>query len=147
MSSELISRLDALDSLKALICISNLRAVAFSLPQIMSQDCQSCGACCASYRVSFYWAESDEHPNGHVPAALTTPISPYRIAMRGTDAKPVRCVALQGCIGEAVSCSIYEQRSSTCRDFNAGDERCAQARRRHGLPALPPPTLQVISSI
>jgi len=103
----------------------------------MSQHCQSCGACCASYRVSFYWAETDEHPEGRVPAALTIPVNPYRVAMRGTDSKPVRCVALTGTVGESVGCSIYEQRSSTCRDFTAGDDRCADVRQRHGLPPLP----------
>ena len=103
----------------------------------MSQHCQSCGACCAAYRVSFYWAETDEHPDGRVPAELTTPISPYRVAMRGTESKPVRCVALTGTVGESVGCRIYEQRASTCRDFTAGDERCAEARQQHGLPPLP----------
>ena len=103
----------------------------------MSTHCQSCGACCASYRVSFYWAESDAHPDGSVPAELTTPISPYRIAMRGTESTPVRCVALTGRVGESVGCSIYAQRSSTCRDFTAGDDRCAEARQKHGLPPIP----------
>jgi len=102
----------------------------------MSQHCQSCGACCAAYRVSFYWAETDEHPAGQVPTHLTTPINPYRVAMRGTDSKPARCIALSGTVGASVSCGIYEQRSSTCREFIAGDERCAAARQRHDLPPL-----------
>ena len=33
--------------------------------------CQPCGACCAHFRVSFYWAEADDAPGGFVPAALT----------------------------------------------------------------------------
>lgn len=102
----------------------------------MSQHCQSCGACCASYRVSFYWAETDEHPYGRVPAQLTTPISPYHVAMRGTERMPVRCTALQGEVGVSVGCSIYPQRASTCREFTAGDDRCAEARARHGLAPL-----------
>ncbi|WP_245574997.1 YkgJ family cysteine cluster protein [Chitinilyticum litopenaei] len=56
--------------------------------------------------------------------------------MRGTEQQPVRCSALQGSVGAMVSCSIYAARSSTCRDFRAGDERCNAARARHGLPAL-----------
>lgn len=56
--------------------------------------------------------------------------------MRGTESQPVRCVALQGSVGRQVSCGIYAQRSSTCREFTAGDERCADARRRHGLAPL-----------
>lgn len=103
----------------------------------MSERCQSCGACCAYFRVSFYWAETDAHPAGSVPRHLTVPVSPSLVAMRGSERKNPRCVALDGAIGQAVGCRIYEQRSSSCREFAAGDERCAQARRSHGLPPLP----------
>ncbi|KAF0811613.1 hypothetical protein IGB42_03902 [Andreprevotia sp. IGB-42] len=105
----------------------------------MSEACQSCGACCASYRVSFYWGETDAAPGGTVPAHLTIPVTPHHVAMRGTEHKPVHCVALQGTVGVAVGCSIYAARSSTCREFDAGDERCNDARWRHGLPALSAP--------
>jgi Fe-S-cluster containining protein len=102
----------------------------------MSQECQHCGACCARFRVSFYWSETDAHPDGMVPQALTIPITPYHVAMRGTDTMPVRCVALEGQIGVNVGCTIYAQRSSTCRDFTAGTPECAKARASYGLPAL-----------
>jgi hypothetical protein len=32
-----------------------------------------------------------------------------------------------------VAYSIYELRSTTCRDFVAGSDQCNQARRAHGL--------------
>ncbi|SMC19556.1 hypothetical protein SAMN02745857_00736 [Andreprevotia lacus DSM 23236] len=102
----------------------------------MSDVCQTCGACCASYRVSFYWGETDAAPGGSVPAMLTVPVSPHHVAMRGTEQKPVHCAALQGTVGISVGCSIYALRASTCREFTAGDERCADARSRHGLPPL-----------
>ena len=104
--------------------------------------CQSCGACCASYRVSFPCYEVDDLPGGSVPAALVEEVAPHVVCMRGTAAAPVRCVALQGRVGEAVSCAIYEFRSSACRDFaplaalGRGDEACTEARRRHGLAPL-----------
>ncbi len=98
--------------------------------------CISCGACCARFRVSFYWAETDEHPNGTVPFALTIPIAPNLVAMRGTERKPIRCVALQGELGKQVGCAIYPQRSSTCREFTQGEERCNQARSDIGLPPI-----------
>ncbi|WP_283151217.1 YkgJ family cysteine cluster protein [Silvimonas soli] len=104
----------------------------------MTHPCLECGACCASFRVSFYWAETDAHPFGSVPQQLTTTISPHHVAMRGTENKPVRCVALTGEIGQPVSCSIYTQRSSTCREFAAGSEYCNKARGMHGLPVLAP---------
>ena len=102
----------------------------------MSEHCVECGACCASFRVSFYWGETTDHEVGTVPTELTTPVSPYHVCMKGTSQKPVRCIALDGTIGKQVSCSIYEQRSSTCREFTAGSEDCAKARKIHGLPAI-----------
>lgn len=107
----------------------------------MSQACQTCGACCAAFRVSFYWSETDAHPSGTVPQALTTAISPFHVAMRGSERHPARCVALTGEVGAAVGCAIYPLRSSTCREFEAGSADCARARQIHGLAPLdqPPP--------
>lgn len=96
-------------------------------------DCQSCGACCAFYRVSFYWAETDVHPNGIVPQEMTKPINPHRVAMLGTATPTPRCVALEGQIGESVGCTIYEKRSSPCREFTMGTPECLKARAAHGL--------------
>ncbi|MFN7726459.1 MAG: YkgJ family cysteine cluster protein [Rubrivivax sp.] len=97
-------------------------------------DCQHCGACCAQFRVSFYWAEADDAPGGTVPVALTQPVGPLHRCMQGTAQRPVRCVALQGTVGERVACSIYAQRASTCRSVQPGDEQCLKARQAHGLP-------------
>ncbi|HWT54227.1 MAG TPA: YkgJ family cysteine cluster protein [Rhodocyclaceae bacterium] len=105
--------------------------------------CQKCGACCATYRVSFYSGEMDEFPGGIVPSGLVEQINDVMACMRGTERHPVRCVALRGEIGVEVGCAIYEFRPSPCRDFapyanlGQGDEACADARRRHGLPPLP----------
>lgn len=96
-------------------------------------DCQTCGACCAKYRVGFYWAETDAHPLGHVPQQLTHSISPYRVAMNGTSSPTPRCVALEGIIGQQVACGIYAVRSSACREFAAGTPECIKARVAHGL--------------
>lgn len=104
----------------------------------MSLSCQDCGACCVSFRVSFYWAESDAHPDGTVPQHLTIPISPHHVAMRGTECKPVRCIALEGEVGQFVSCSIYPLRASSCRQFNPDDPRCNEIRQKFGLPPIPP---------
>lgn len=104
----------------------------------MSQACLACGACCAAFRVSFYWAESDAHPAGTVPQHLTTPLTPHHVAMRGTEKHPIRCIALAGEVGQSASCGIYPLRSTTCRDFSAGDDHCAAARQKHGLAPLPP---------
>jgi uncharacterized protein len=98
-------------------------------------DCQSCGACCASFRVSFYWGEADDAPGGTVPAALTRKVNEQMRCMQGTQSHPVRCVALQGEVGFSVGCSIYGQRAATCREVMPGDAQCLKARQRHGLDA------------
>lgn len=96
--------------------------------------CQRCGACCAHYRVSFYWGEP-------VPAELTAAIGPHRAAMLGTLTAPVRCVALEGRVGDAVACAIYDRRASPCREVQPGDGQCNKARLGHGLAALAPDRL------
>ena len=111
----------------------------------MSNACQSCGACCATYRVSFYCGETDEFPGGQVPTGLTEFVTPVMACMRGTANQPPRCIALHGTIGESVSCAIYEFRPSPCREFSPlaalgrSDEACDDARRRHRLPPLAKP--------
>lgn len=97
-------------------------------------DCQQCGACCAYFRVSFYWGEADDAPGGTVPVALTESVAPLRRCMQGTNSKQPRCVALGGQIGQQVACGIYEHRSTTCQELMPGDEKCLKARRHHGLP-------------
>ena len=98
-------------------------------------DCQHRGACCAQFRVSFYWAEADDAPGGTVPVALTQAVGPLHRCMQGTAQRPVRCVALQGTVGERVACTIYAQRASTCRSVQPGDGQCLKARQAHGLPS------------
>jgi hypothetical protein len=107
--------------------------------------CVSCGACCAYYRASFYWGEADNAPGGTVPVDLTEKLNDFRRVMRGTSEKNPRCIALLGTIGQAVRCSIYELRSSVCRDFPVSweqgvhNERCDRARAAWGLAPVPEP--------
>jgi Fe-S-cluster containining protein len=96
--------------------------------------CQRCGACCAAYRVSFYWAEADDAPGGVVPVQLTQTLSPHLRCMQGTSANQPRCVALDGVVGQSVGCQIYLQRPSPCHELSLGDPQCLQARARYGLP-------------
>ena len=67
--------------------------------------CQTCGACCASYRVQFAVYELDE-AGGSVPAALTEPVNGSTSRMRGTGEVPIRCVALSGTVGTAVMSTV-----------------------------------------
>ena len=104
--------------------------------------CLNCGACCATFRVSFYWGETDTSPEGSIPSHLTEQISPHMSCMQGTNQPEPRCVSLMGTIGEGVRCNIYENRSSTCREFPYHGENghesahCQRARALHGLAPL-----------
>jgi len=100
---------------------------------LTAMDCQRCGACCAHFRVSFYWAEADDGPHGSVPVSLTEPLNAHLRCMAGTSARSPRCVALKGDIGKGVGCTIYEQRPSPCREVMPGDPQCLKARAAHQL--------------
>ena len=101
--------------------------------------CMVCGACCAFFRASFYWGESDITEYGTVPNALTENVSDFLSCMKGTNQTQPRCVALTGEIGKSVACSIYLQRSTTCQNFPADsvpDSPCSRARGKWGLPPV-----------
>ena len=104
--------------------------------------CLHCGACCAYYRASFYWAESNDLSG--VPPDLTAKLDDFHVVMKGTQGPRPRCVALQGQIGIAVWCSIYERRASVCRNFapswenDVPNERCDKARAAWNLKLLTP---------
>jgi len=117
-------------------------------PMFRKNPCESCGACCAHFRVSFYWGEMDNEKGGTVPAGMTEDVSPFFQAMKGTNQQHPHCIALEGQIGQMVRCKIYEFRASTCQDFgihwqdgvariNRDDLiRCNQARADYDLPEL-----------
>lgn len=104
-----------------------------------SSPCLSCGACCASFRVDFHPAElaGGAFAWGEgVPLAMTVPVSASLVRMCGTDGAAPRCIALQGDVGQAVGCSIYDVRPSPCREFDTEHAACNKARQRVGLPPL-----------
>jgi uncharacterized protein len=96
--------------------------------------CLSCGACCATYRVSFYWAES----LGPLEP-WTEHLTPHLSCMVGTSRPLPRCAALQGVVGDSAFCTVYPHRPSPCRELEPGDERCDRARIRHGLSPISKP--------
>jgi Fe-S-cluster containining protein len=106
--------------------------------------CLECGACCAFFRATFYWAEADDATPGGVPVELTRHLTGSLRVMKGTDRMPPRCVALLGTIGTSVRCTIHERRSTTCREFEPSwrsaeaNPCCDRARACHGMPPLLP---------
>jgi Fe-S-cluster containining protein len=110
----------------------------------MRNPCVGCGACCAAFRVQFYWREAspaDHKPS--VPAEFVQELTATHNCMLGTaDKHRPKCAALKGRIGHSAQCSIYAERPTPCREFKASfsdgvhQPRCDQARLKHGLPAL-----------
>lgn len=99
----------------------------------LEQLCQHCGACCAAFRVSFYWAEGEERG---LPSTYTEQVNDWYACMAGTWARQPHCAALAGTVGESVCCQVYDARPTPCREVQPGDERCQQARAHHQLPPL-----------
>lgn len=105
------------------------KTVFLMLTQKADADhCLYCGACCAFFRVSFYWVEGEA-----IPEDFQEQLTPVYSCMKGTNQKQPRCIALQGEIGQQVQCSIYSVRSSSCREVQIGDQQCAKARSAYGL--------------
>lgn len=106
----------------------------------------SCGACCAAFRVQFYWREANAGETPHpaaVPAHLCEELTPRHRGMKGTgDKHHPKCAGLRGRIGVDASCSIYLGRPTPCREFAASyadgrrQPRCDEARAKHGLRPL-----------
>jgi len=105
--------------------------------------CIGCGACCAFYRVAFYWREAEPDGLWKVPLERTVDLDSMQRCMKGTEVKHhPKCVSLTGRIGKNAHCSTYENRPSPCRNFIASYEdgthnpRCDEARKAHGLRPL-----------
>lgn len=111
----------------------------------MSNDsdnpCLACGVCCHHFRISFYQGECYSN-GGTVPDDKVIPITPFFVAMRGTEKGNGKCVALSGEIGHNIGCQIYSSRPSVCRAYHVWDEngepnpKCQELREKHGIPPL-----------
>ena len=103
--------------------------------------CLDCGACCANFRVSFYWGEADDAPGGTVPVNATERLNAHLRCMKGTNTRAPRCAMLSGPLPGA-RCGIYESRPSPCRELEPyaadgrPDDKCQRARAVWGLVPL-----------
>ncbi len=90
-------------------------------------DCAKCGACCEGLDVDLVWSDQS------VPEDMTERTTDNIDLFKMRQNKDGSCVALCGNIGKSVSCSIYENRPSVCREFEPGNLQCQQSRRFIGL--------------
>lgn len=97
-------------------------------------ECTTCGACCHAW-----------HCVSVLPAETVQPDLVWEITktegdeeivvdryMR-RDGETLLCVAYKGNVGESAYCTIYEDRPTVCRIFEAGSDRCHALRRAYGF--------------
>jgi uncharacterized protein len=96
----------------------------------MNLNCQTCGACCKGLPV---WLDDMEvgHFTSKKTLAKLVVLQSDAFYMRQT--KSGRCIALKGRIGKSCSCSIYQERPLTCREFEPGSPDCLEAREKYAI--------------
>ena len=97
-------------------------------------DCMTCGACCASFVCV------DVVPDNSISSKDCWEITREGEKGEYTVDRYIKrkeedfsCTALEGTIGENVSCRVYEDRPRMCRKFESGSDRCHAVRRAYGL--------------
>jgi Fe-S-cluster containining protein len=99
-------------------------------------ECDGCGACCRTWPVLVSDDDAEREPRikdegRALPQYLGTPYWRYRLFPLPFHE---RCCFLS----EDQRCTVYETRPRVCREFEAGGERCQEARRLSGLTPLLP---------
>jgi len=86
-------------------------------------DCRRCGACCAYAADWPRFTLEDDAASARIPAHLVDDAG-ARMRCDGD-----RCAALEGTVGVATRCTIYDDRPEVCRACVPGDDACLIARR------------------
>ena len=101
-------------------------------------DCQNCGACCVSDfdAVDYVHLTEDDldrlNTEEHDKFVYTEATYGRTMCSMKTKYDPAgncRCAALEGKVGEQVSCGIYDRRPSVCRKFQPETVECDYARK------------------
>lgn len=103
-----------------------------TLSDVPIPDCLTCGACC-----TFLFAVS-VNMTDDVPPEMIWNITEDSGEVvvdcyLKRDAKTLFCTALKPTADGKMPCSIYEQRPQTCRNFEAGSDKCHALRRIYGF--------------
>jgi Fe-S-cluster containining protein len=97
-------------------------------------ECVTCGACCASL------LRVDVAPDNPISSSDCWDIIKEgencefivdRIIKRKQE--DLSCTALEGMVGDKVTCRVYDDRPRMCRKFEAGSDRCHAVRRAYGI--------------
>jgi hypothetical protein len=98
--------------------------------------CDECGACCRSFPI-FVTIEDVRREPRIDTEALRLPRG-HNAAGWSHQLFPLPFQEQCSFLGPMDRCEIYGSRPQVCRDFEAGDDLCQEARGRHGLPPLLP---------
>ncbi len=101
-------------------------------------DCRTCGGCCLIdlHEPTYFPLMAGDR--ARLPKRLHLHIVDDQLTTITTRAKRgplagkkiTRCVMLKGTVGHAVSCSVYEDRPTVCREaIEPGDAACILTRR------------------
>lgn len=97
-------------------------------------DCSTCGACCSAFIVDVSSFDACSIPEEFLDVDKH---GYYVMAVKAKDSIGCgECAAHEGELGVSSRCTIYEDRSTTCREFPYQDADCDRARRRVGLPVV-----------
>ncbi len=97
-------------------------------------DCRGCGACC-------YGAEGVDvvTPVLLSEARVLVGLTVYRqdlnmlVLKQVPSGNGIKCKSLVGTPGLRVTCNVYKDRPSFCKEMTPGDDACLAARKRMGL--------------
>ncbi len=94
-------------------------------------DCLTCGACC-----TFLFVVGVKPSDGAPPETIWNVTDESREIVVDSylrrDAQTLFCAALKPTANGAMPCGIYENRPPTCRNFEAGSDKCHALRRIYG---------------
>ena len=103
-------------------------------------ECDQCGACCKGTFI----VEADYLDVRREPRLLELQVGSYRVTRRELEEEEK--VALLACgtdnpcryLGPDNRCTIYPTRPNACVAFEAGSQKCQNARAELGIGSLPP---------
>jgi len=114
--------------------------------KVLKPDCRACGLCCAAlYADNESWADLTDEDIAALPKRwkkYALPVTPgwaftenhYAFATKYDKDGNTVCVGLKGTLARKVSCALYENRPSVCRDsIQPGNKDCKTLRSKYAM--------------